>query len=94
MIFLQGSCASTRVPPVLRPTHPAASGIFAGDLQLRPGLVSLSGTIATGLRVDVDDCAAPDFPFEHAAYHSGHLCEADHLCRAGELAQVQITRQT
>ena len=27
----------------------------------------MSGTIATGLRVDVDDGAAPDFPIEQAA---------------------------
>ena len=94
LIFLLGTCASTRVPLVLRPTHSAASGISAGDLQLRPGLVSLGGRIAAGLRIDVDDCAAPDFPFEHPAYDSGYVREADHLRRAGELAQFQITRQT
>lgn len=62
---------------------------YAGDIT-RAGT---RGTIAMKLRVDVDNCAAADFPIEHPAHHCGNLCEADHLRHAGELAQVQITRQ-
>src|SRR5918995_711104 len=94
MISLQGFALQRESPGRLSLRHSAVSGISAGLNSLRPGLVSLSGTIATGLRVDVDDCAALDFPLEHPAHDIGNLCKADHLRRPGELAEVQVASET
>ena len=51
-------------------------------------MVSPGRTVAMQLRVDVDDGAAPDLPFEHPSYNSGHLCEADDPRRAGLLRSI------
>ncbi|HEX7961862.1 MAG TPA: hypothetical protein VF493_18210, partial [Terriglobales bacterium] len=46
------------------------------------------------LRVDVDDGAASDLPFEHSRGDDGHVCEVDDLGCASEFAQFLIARES
>jgi hypothetical protein len=45
-------------------------------------------------RIDVDHCAASDFPFEDPPRDRRNLRETDYLRRPGKLAGVEVARQT